>query len=63
MLHTNYVIQCTDHKSNTIGDFTYNKEQYERDGYFEATSPVFENLLDFFNYCRENKIQLNHLGV
>lgn len=47
MRELEYCIQCKDKKTGRIGDFMHN-------GDFTAISPVFDNLIDFFNWCDEN---------
>ena len=46
----NYCIQCTDKNTGKIGDFVAERKE---DGFY-AISPVFDNLLDFFWWARDN---------
>lgn len=47
-----YTIQCTDKTSGKVGSFVYDEHQRERDGFFTAISPVFDNFLDFLHWKR-----------
>ena len=53
-----FATQCTDTTSGNIGSFTFDKAQADRDGVFKATSPVFKDTLELFDYCNANKIEL-----
>lgn len=46
-----YCVQCTDRKSNTIGDFAYDIALFEQGKGFHAISPVFTNLMDFYEWA------------
>lgn len=53
-----YCVQCTDATSGRKGSFLW--EAKDNSGKHIATSPVFPDCLDLFNYCRKRKITLNH---
>jgi hypothetical protein len=54
-----YCIYCTDYLSGQTGCFGIDPEQSE-DGKFQAITPVFPTLADFFRWAGINGIKLKH---
>lgn len=50
-----YCIQCHDKISGKVGDFAFDEEKP-----FEATSPVFRDLIEFYQWMRENGLKEKH---
>lgn len=46
-----YCVQCTDRKSNKIGDFAYDVALFEQGKGFHAISPVFPSLVEFYEWA------------
>ena len=57
---TNYCISCTDTLSGETGDFLYCEKAKSERGVFEAISPIFSNLIEFYKWARENNVTLKH---
>lgn len=60
-----YCIQCTDKLSRVVGCFGYNEEKYLKEKakglvWFEAITPVFPDLGEFFRWAKENGIKYTH---
>lgn len=56
-----YCIQCTDDRTGKTGDFAFTHGRYinGKIRYYSLT-PVFNSLVELFNYCKENNIILQH---
>lgn len=55
-----YCTQCMDQNSGQTGCFGYDPAQGNTAGSFHAITPVFSSLAEFFPWCRENGIALDH---
>ena len=60
MTTTSYTVQCKDSISGDIGCFLFDGDDADTNRFFTATSPVFQCLIELFDYARDNKIDLDH---
>jgi hypothetical protein len=51
---TNYTIQCKDVVSGKTGCFLFDTDHWRRTGEFKAISPVFANLVQFYEWDKAN---------
>ena len=56
----NYCISCRDTLTGEVGDFLFDEKAKLERGVFEAVSPVFTNLIEFYKWARENNVTLRH---
>lgn len=47
----NYCVQCTDRTSGNVGTFAYDYERCSNGEGFHAVSPVFNGLIEFFQWA------------
>lgn len=52
-----YAIQRTDAKTGKRGDFGYTRNANNE---IEAITPVFSDLMELYDYCNQNDIELDH---
>lgn len=50
----NYTVQCRDETTGQIGDFLFDVTYWRVTGKFKAIGPVFDNLMDFYNWDKNN---------
>lgn len=55
-----YCTQCVDQNTGVIGCFGYDPAEGNTAGNFRAITPVFSSLYEFFPWCHENGITLDH---
>jgi hypothetical protein len=55
-----YCIQCTDQNSGDVGDFAYDPSDCPAAGQFKAITPVFDDLAEFYDWCRANNFGIHH---
>lgn len=51
---TNYTIQCKDVTSGETGCFLFDTDHWQRTGEFKAISPVFSDLVRFYEWDKVN---------
>lgn len=51
---TNYTIQCEDVTSGKTGCFLFDTDHWQRTGEFKAISPVFLDLVQFYEWDKAN---------
>lgn len=51
---TNYTIQCKDVTTGETGCFLFDADHWQKTGEFKAVSPVFADLLRFYEYDNAN---------
>lgn len=55
-----YCIQCVDQTSGKTGDFAYDPTKGKGVGNFHAITPVFDDLGEFYRWCKANGFHYHH---
>ena len=62
MMHV--AIQCRDDRTGEKGTFAFRDGRSTVHGVrFYSLTPVFSGLVELYNYCDENKIELHPMGT